>query len=320
MLLRRALVLTFAAWALALPAPGQTSGTTRPFLGVTLTDRAVTTPRPARMLVAQVDLRAPGIRVTVSPPGGTREAVRETTLAFLTRQSAQLAVNAHFFLPFPSDEPDAWVIGLAASEGQVYSTFETPSQSFAILADAPALRLDRRQRARIVHRRPGSPATRVRERGTVWNAVAGSAQIVTRGRITIPVYRDAAHPAGPLTPGPDGRYDNQRSWYDLITARTVVGLSRNRRILTLVAVDGRAGVSGLTPREIAAILVREFGVWDALNLDGGGSTTMAWRDPATGRPALLNAPSDGPDGRRVATSLAVFARPVPATDATARRR
>lgn len=92
-------------------------------------------------------------------------------------------------------------------------------------------------------------------------------------------------------------------------ARTVVGLPRHRRTLTLVTVDGRAGVSGLTPREIAEILIGEFGVWDALNLDGGGSTTMAWQDPVTGQPALLNTPSDGPAGRRVATSLAVFARP-----------
>ena len=160
----------------------------------------------------------------------------------------------------------------------------------------------------------------MRERGPLWNAVAGSAQVVTHGRVTIPVYRDGTHPAGALTPGPDGRYDNQRSWYDLVTARTVVGLSKNRKILTLVAVDGRPGVSGLTPREIAEVLVREFGVWDALNLDGGGSTTMAWRHPATGQPTLLNTPSDGVDGRRVATSLAVFARPAPPTDGSPRRR
>jgi exopolysaccharide biosynthesis protein len=48
-------------------------------------------------------------------------------------------------------------------------------------------------------------------------------------------------------------------------------------------------------------------VWNALNLDGGGSTTIAWADPATGEPAVLNASSDSPDGRSVATSLTVFA-------------
>ena len=237
--------------------------------------------------------------------------MRETTLDFLTRSGAQLAVNAHFFLPFPSDELDAWLIGLAASEGRVYSAFETPEQDFALVADAPALRFDRRQRARIVHRRPGGDGQRVRERGDVWNAVAGSAQILTAGVVTIPAYGDAAHSAGALRPGPDGRYDNTRSWYDLVTSRTVAGLSKNRRTLTLVTVDGKVGVAGLTPAEIATRLARDFGVWDALNLDGGGSTTMAWRDPATGQPALLNTPSDGSRGRAVASSLAVFARPAP---------
>ena len=310
-MLRRLLALALALWGLTLTGAAQAPLTTRPFLGVTLTDLTVSAPRPARMRVAQVDLRAPGIRIAVSPPGGTRETVRETTLDFLARSGAQLAVNAHFFLPFPSDELDAWLIGLAASEGRVYSAFETPVQDFALVPDAPALRFDRWQRARIVHRRPGSDATRVRERGTVWNAVAGSAQILTAGVVTIPAYRDTAHPAGTLRPGPNDRYDNTRSWYDLVTSRTVVGLSKNRRTLTLVTVDGRVGVAGLTPAEIAARLARDFGVWDALNLDGGGSTTMAWRDPATGQPTLLNTPTDGPRGRAVASSLAVFARPAP---------
>jgi len=48
-------------------------------------------------------------------------------------------------------------------------------------------------------------------------------------------------------------------------------------------------------------------VWNALNLDGGGSTTMAWTDPATGSASVMNTSSDNPDGRSVATSLAVFA-------------
>lgn len=301
-------LLALAPWGAAGPA-AQATPPSRPFAGVTLTERRIVTPRPARLIVAQVDLKTPGVRVAVSPPAGSRETVRETTLAYLSRTGAQLAVNAHFFLPFPSDEPDAWVIGLAAAEGRVYSGFEHPEQDFAIVPDAPALNIDAANRARIVHRRPGGEATRVRERVRLWNAVAGSAQILTGGRVTIPGYRDAAHPRGVLRPGPDGRYDAGRSWYDLITSRTVAGLSRNRRVLTLAVVQGRAGVEGLTLAELAALLRRDFGVWDALNLDGGGSTAMAWRDPATGRPALLNVPTDGADGRRVASSLAVFAPP-----------
>ncbi len=243
----------------------------------------------------------------MSPPAGPRETARETTLEFMTRQGAQLAVNGHFFLPFPADDRDAWVIGLGASAGQVYSAFERPEQSFAITADAPALVFDRRHRARIAPRRPGDDDRRVRGRGAVWNAVAGSAQVITNGRVTVPTYRDDTHPRGTLTSGPAGRYGNTQSWYDLITSRTIAGLSRNQRYLTLVAVEGRGGVEGLTVAEIAALLVRDHSVWNAINLDGGGSTSLAWVDPDTGQAALLNSSQDNPAGRRVASSLAVFA-------------
>jgi exopolysaccharide biosynthesis protein len=59
--------------------------------------------------------------------------------------------------------------------------------------------------------------------------------------------------------------------------------------------------------EVAAVLIRDFGVADALNLDGGGSTTMAM-EGAEGGASVINASSDNPNGRAVATSLAVFAR------------
>lgn len=306
-----------AAWPAAQPAAvlgDRVAIASRPYAGVVLTVDTDWAPRPVRLHVAQIDLRAPGVRVMVTGAGGSREAVRETTLEALRRTGAQLAVNGHFFLPFPSDDADAWVVGLAASEGRVFSPFEAPEQSFALVADAPALVFDRRQRARIAARRPGGDGRHVRGRGQIWNAVAGSAQIVTGGRVTIPRYRDAAFRREALVPGPDGRYDNGRSWYDVATARTVAGLSKDRRTLTLVTADVRGGSEGIAVGELARRLVRDYGVWDALNLDGGGSTTMAWRDPATGRPGLLNTPSDpAPEGRRVATSVLVFAAPTRGT-------
>ncbi len=301
------LLLLLAGTTAVLPAAGDTSRTRQPYQGVTLIERVLTTPRPVRIHLAQVDLRAPGVRVAVSPPAGSRETVRETTLDFMTRQGAQLAVNGHFFLPFPADDRDAWVIGLGAADGRIYSAFESPEQSFAIVSDAPALVFDQRHRARIVRRRPGGDGRQVRGRGAIWNAVAGSAQILTDGRVTVPTYRDDTHPRGALTPGPAGRYTNTHSWYDLITSRTIAGLSRNRHVLTLVAVEGRGGVEGLTVKEIATLLARDHGVWNALNLDGGGSTSLAWVEPDTGQAALLNTSQDNPAGRRVASSLAVFA-------------
>ncbi len=80
--------------------------------------------------------------------------------------------------------------------------------------------------------------------------------------------------------------------------RTAVGF--NGRRLLFVTVDGRhPGVSaGMTLAELAALL-RELGCTDAINLDGGGSTT-AWV-----RGAVINQPSDGRE-RRVADSLFLF--------------
>jgi len=63
--------------------------------------------------------------------------------------------------------------------------------------------------------------------------------------------------------------------------------------------------------EVADLLRSDYGVWDALNLDGGGSTTLALDDPVTHVPALVNASLDNPAGRSVGSSLAVFARPNP---------
>lgn len=94
----------------------------------------------------------------------------------------------------------------------------------------------------------------------------------------------------------------------MVTARTVIGLSRNRRVVTLFTVDARGGSEGMRLDEVAVMLRRDYGVWNALNLDGGGSTTMAWQNPDTGQAELLNVSSDNPAGRSVATSLAVFAR------------
>ena len=80
--------------------------------------------------------------------------------------------------------------------------------------------------------------------------------------------------------------------------RTAIGF--NGRRLMLVTVDGREpGVSaGMTLVELAG-LMRDLGCTDAMNLDGGGSTT-AWV-----RGTVVNHPSTGHE-RRVAEGLFLF--------------
>lgn len=268
---------------------------THPYLGITLIDRTESSPRAVHMHVVQIDLTAPGLRFKLSPPAGPREVVRQTTLDFLTQEHAQLAVNAHYFPPFPSADRDAWVIGIAASDGRVYSTFESPEQDYALVADAPGVNIDPANQASIVHRDPRRPDGRhVAEPVTLWTTFAGSAQIVTGGAASIP----------------------DLAWYRAVQARTAVGLSRDRRTLTLFTVDKRGAGEGMQVGEVADVLRRDYGVWDALNLDGGGSSTLALEDPVTHVRSLVNASSDTDPaaGRAVGSSLAVFARPIPEPD------
>ena len=75
--------------------------------------------------------------------------------------------------------------------------------------------------------------------------------------------------------------------------RSAVGLSADARTLLLLAIDGRqSGHSrGATLAELAALL-QNFGADSAINLDGGGSTALVLKDPATGVYAVANQPSD----------------------------
>ena len=269
----------------------------QPFVGITYVDRTEASPRPVHMHIVQIDLTAPGLRFTLTSPAGSRETVRQTTVDFLRQEHAQIAVNAHFFLPFPSTDTEAWLVGIAASEGRVFSGFESPDQDFALLRDAPGLNIDRANNGSMVHRRlrqgfggqGPDDGTDVLESVTLWTTVSGSAQIVTDGATTIPAL----------------------DWYEAINARTAAGLSRDGRTLTLFTIDRASGSEGMRVGEVADLLIRDYGVWNALNLDGGGSTTLAMEDPVTHDVAVLNASSDNPRGRAVASSLAVFARPKP---------
>lgn len=75
--------------------------------------------------------------------------------------------------------------------------------------------------------------------------------------------------------------------------RTGLGLSESGEYLFLVTIDGRQPTSqGATTAELGAIMA-EAGAWNAINMDGGGSTTLAWWNPQrSGAEAceLLNQP------------------------------
>ncbi|NLI92786.1 MAG: phosphodiester glycosidase family protein [Peptococcaceae bacterium] len=93
--------------------------------------------------------------------------------------------------------------------------------------------------------------------------------------------------------------------FDKRNPRTLVGSSRDGKQMILVTVDGRQDNSiGLTQTE-AAELMQELGAYNALILDGGGSTTMVTRDPGTTSADVVNIPSEGAL-RSVANGIGIF--------------
>ncbi|MEU9414750.1 phosphodiester glycosidase family protein [Streptomyces sp. NPDC048272] len=88
--------------------------------------------------------------------------------------------------------------------------------------------------------------------------------------------------------------------------RTAVGLSRDGRSLRLVTVDGRMPASGGLTLTGLGRLMRRLGSHEALNLDGGGSSTLLAALAGAAAPTLENTPSDGAP-RPVPNGLALTA-------------
>jgi hypothetical protein len=98
--------------------------------------------------------------------------------------------------------------------------------------------------------------------------------------------------------------------------RTGIGLSQDGRYVYLLTIDGRQiSSAGATTTELGAYL-QFFGARNGINMDGGGSTTMAWRNPSNSQVELLNSPSSSE--RYVANNLGVYYDPADEYSAWAR--
>jgi hypothetical protein len=81
--------------------------------------------------------------------------------------------------------------------------------------------------------------------------------------------------------------------------RTAIGFSRDSSTLFLITVDGRReSDSGMSLVELAQLMLR-LGVYQGMNFDGGGSTTMVVKDK------VVNSPSDSAGERAVGSALVV---------------
>ena len=120
--------------------------------------------------------------------------------------------------------------------------------------------------------------------GRVQEAVGGGPRLLTHGQVT----------SDGVAEGFDASILGQTH------PRTAVGTSKDGHHLILVTVDGRQTISkGVSLADLALILQR-YGAWDAINLDGGGSTAMAVAGMA------VDSPSGAGTERRVADTLLVY--------------
>lgn len=130
----------------------------------------------------------------------------------------------------------------------------------------------------------GLPRELTRDRNTL-DITNGVPQLISSGKIDITWEQEKA----------------TRSFVETRHPRTAVAKLRDGRLLMLTA-DGRTDRSaGLDLFDLADYLL-ELGAVDAMNLDGGGSTTM-WLD---GR--VVNSPSDKDGERKVSDVLVVTLR------------
>lgn len=93
---------------------------------------------------------------------------------------------------------------------------------------------------------------------------------------------------------------------DGLAARSAIGFNRDGTKMYALTVDGKQTDSvGITVPEMAQMML-EMGAYNAINIDGGGSSTLLAREPGTDDLALENSPSDGSQ-RPVANGLAITA-------------
>lgn len=270
--MRLVVALALAA-APAIAAPIEVGEYRAFYQGVEL---ARVTTGDSRAYALRIDLQEPEVGFAATPPSGPLETVAQTTPQFLEETGAQFAVNGGFFAPCCEAAPEPKDIrGLTVSGGAPVS----PAEPDTVFDDTLLVG-------------PG---------GDVSVAVdlldAGGAAIALTGSHTL--VDDGANVAPTGTEGFEGP-----------NPRTAAGVSEDGQFLHLVAVDGRQpGYSEGTTLFETAELMLALGAFDALNLDGGGSTTMVRADNAGGS-VLINRPSGG-EPRFNGNNLAVFAAPVP---------
>ncbi len=236
------------------------------FQGIEVCEASTRQPRPLQARALRVDLRSPGIEFLVTPSNG----------------SEPLEVNARTTSDFLREFKCQ-----AAINGSVFAPFAQTNLQPMNIEGLSLSRGDLYSGPEQYH----------------------SLMLSTNGRAWI--ARDAASSAGGFN-GLSGFYSllyrgRNEGTHKERHPRSAAGISQDGRWLILLVIDGRQpGYSeGVTTAETAEWM-RRLGAFDALNLDGGGSSALVI-EGTNGSPVVLNRPSGGTE-RRVANHLGIFAR------------
>jgi exopolysaccharide biosynthesis protein len=264
-----------------------------PYPAVVYKHEEITSPVPQKFFVAIIDLTNPDVKVRVSRggPDPDGDGKWETTLMPPTkvadREGFDVVINGDFFSHLSGKDAEgaaalkefqggtpATVHGPAVTDGQLWASPDKPRATFMI---------DAQKHVTIAQTK--TPPTSVTE------AIAGSDIIVKDGKN---VARPP-EPKGGFAKGPH--------------PRTAVGVADHGKTLVLVVIDGRKKdeAIGMSLQEVAEVMLK-YNCEDAVNLDGGGSSVLAIRDPKTHKMDILNKPSDGRE-RSVGNVLGVSVTP-----------
>ena len=235
-----------------LPVARADDTTTTPYPGVTHIRRVTDT---QRIHVVKIDLTARTIRLRATrPPGG------KTVPTFASDDGVQVAINGDF-----GTRTSPWkTSGLAMGDGDLWS-----NTSDGTIEGLTAIGRDNRVEI--------APPAEVLAAPEDWMSeiVGGRPLVVDEGaalEAVPPWSRDGCSPHF-CQPEP----------------RSAIGISQDGGTLILATIDGRySGAAGMTTKQVGTLMV-EFGAWRALNIDGGGSTTLVIKSEG----GVVNTPSDG---------------------------
>lgn len=209
--------------------------------------------------ILTVDLTCPQLSMVVTPPDRDRRDMpldARTTSQFLKQENLTFAVNGDAFHPWHSSFPFDYYPH-ALDPVTPYGISASKGKTYGGDLGIPIF-FNEKNEASF-----GQPI------GKIYNAISGTNWLIHKGVIN----KDL----------------NDRN----LAPRTAIGLDSSNKKLIIVIVDGRQPLysNGATIAETAE-LMRLYGGENAILMDGGGSTTLVMRDPATGKAKVMNSPID----------------------------